>query len=216
MIFLVWFFGLGAILGSAMLARRAGFGDRAVIAVLLAGFFATVSYIFVGSAGLPDQPYSARIAEISARDPTQLNSAETLARLEQLVRRQPDDPQPHFFVGEVLKAQGRDQDAVRAYQSALRRDGNYVPALVALADALTRLAGGEVGDTARQAYARAAALDPSEVRAGFMAGLGDLQAGDAALARARWDNIRETLAEMDPKRRMLEALVAEAEAGANP
>lgn len=216
MIFLVWFFGLGAILGSAMLVRRAGFGDRAVIAVLLAGFFATVSYIFVGSAGLPDQPYRDRIAEISARDPTQLNSAETLARLEQLVRQQPDDPQPHYFIGEVLKAQGRDQDAVRAYQSALRRDGNYVPALVALADALTRLSDGEVGETAKQVYARASALDAGQVRAGFMAGLSDWQAGDRTLARARWENLRNGLAETDPKRRMLETLVAEAEAGATP
>lgn len=127
MIFVVWFFGLAAILGSSMLARRAGMGDRAVIAILLAGFVATIAYIFVGNAGLPDQPYSGRLADLQARDPTQLSPAETLARLESLVREQPEDPQPHFFIGEMMRAQGRDADAVRAYQSALRRDPAYNP-----------------------------------------------------------------------------------------
>lgn len=216
MTFLVWVFALAAILVSARLVRRAGLGDRAVIAVLLGGLLATIGYIFVGTPALPDQPYSKRLEEIASRDATRLTPAETLARLEQLVRDQPDDPQPHFFIGEVMKSQGRDSDAVRAYQSALRRDSNYVPALVALADALTRLSDGIVQDTAKQIYARAVAIDRSQVRAGFMAGLSDWQAGDATLARARWENLRQSLAETDPNRQMLEALIARAEAEPNP
>ncbi|MEL7480940.1 MAG: hypothetical protein AAGJ29_05220 [Pseudomonadota bacterium] len=216
MTFLVWVFALAAILVSARLVRRAGLGDRAVIAVLLGGLLATIGYIFVGTPALPDQPYSKRLEEIASRDATRLTPAETLARLEQLVRDQPDDPQPHFFIGEVMKSQGRDSDAVRAYQSALRRDSNYVPALVALADALTRLSDGIVQDAAKQIYARAVAIDRSQVRAGFMAGLSDWQAGDATLARARWENLRQSLAETDPNRQMLEALIARAEAEPNP
>lgn len=213
MIFLVWFFGLGAILTSAALVRRAKLGDRAVIAVLLAGFVSTLCYVFIGSAGLPDLPYGQRLAEIQDRDPTQLSPSETLARLEQLVREQPEDPQPHFFIGEMMRAQGREDDAVRAYQSALRRDPGFVPAIVALADSLTRLAGGKVGDEAKRIYARAVALDPGQVRAGFMAGLSDWQSGDRALARTRWQNVANGLSEADPKRAMLDALVAQAEAG---
>ncbi|MEL6324541.1 MAG: hypothetical protein AAFQ84_09970 [Pseudomonadota bacterium] len=216
MTFLVWVFALAAILVSARLVRRAGLGDRAVIAVLLGGLLATIGYIFVGTPALPDQPYSKRLEEIASRDATRLTPAETLARLEQLVRDQPDDPQPHFFIGEVMKSQGRDSDAVRAYQSALRRDSNYVPALVALADALTRLSDGIVQDTAKQIYARAVAIDRSQVRAGFMAGLSDWQAGDATLARARWENLRQSLAETDPNRQMLEALIARAESEPSP
>ena len=213
MIFFVWFFGLGAILASAALVRRAGQGDRAVIAVLLAGFVATVSYIFIGEAGLPDQPYRNRIAEIDARDATSLNPAETLALLEERVRAYPESPEPHFFIGEMMRSQGRVQDAVRAYQSALRRDPGYVRALVSLADSLTRLAG-TVTPEAKQIYARANVLDRREVRAGFMAGLADWQAGDKALARNRWQALAEALGPDDPKASMLASLVSQAEAGA--
>ncbi|MEO1476909.1 MAG: hypothetical protein AAFS13_11070 [Pseudomonadota bacterium] len=211
---LVWFFGLGAILASSALVRRAGLGDRAVIAVLLASFLAVVAYVFVGQPNMPDRPYSTRIAEIDARDATSLSPAETLALLEQRVREYPDSPQPHFFIGEMMQTRGRERDAVRAFQSSLRRDPAFVPALVALADSLTRLNGGQVGSEAKRLYARAVAIEPLQVRAGFMAGLADWQAGERPLARSRWETVAGGLPENDPRVGMLASLVEQAEAGA--
>lgn len=213
MIWLVWFFGFAAVLGASQFVRVRKQGEAAIRAVLFAGLLATIGYFFMGRAGLPDQPYAVREAELAERNATTLTPAETLARLEGLVRSQPEDPQPHFFIGEMMKAQGRDQDAVRAYQSALRRDDRFVPAMVALADALTRLAGGKIRDDAKRIYARAAALDPEQARAGFLAGLADWQAGDQIAARARWNTVREGLPADDPRQQMLSAMIREAEAG---
>ena len=107
-------------------------------------------YALVGKPGAGDQPMSQRqaaLAEKVATDPQSLSPAELLSRLEQAVKDQPDAPEPHFFIGEMLRAQGRPEDALRAYQSALRRNSDYVPALVALSDVLVELSGGAVGIT---------------------------------------------------------------------
>lgn len=216
MSWIVLLFGFFAILGASQFARFKGRGDRAVIAVLLAGFIVSVGYVFVGEAGLPDRPYSVRAAELAERDALSLTPAETLARLESLVRSQPDDPQPHFFIGEMMRGQGRDEDAVRAYQSALRRDDRFVPAMIALADALTRLSGGRVNPDAKRIYARAVVIDPTQARAGFLAGYADWQNGDREAARTRWDTVREALDPADPRTAMLEALIAEAVAEDTP
>lgn len=214
MIWFVWIFGFFTVLGASQLARRMGQGDGAVNGILIAGFLASVGYIFLGRAGLPDQPFAERAAELERRDALTLTPAETLARLETLVRQQPENPQPHYFIGEMMRAQSRDQDAVRAYQSALRRDDRYVPAMVALGDALTRLSGGRVSADAKRIYERALVLDPKQVRAGFLVGLADFQNGDELAARARWQTVRAGLEGGDPRHQMLDALINEAEANA--
>src|SRR5690606_37652705 len=96
-------------------------------------------------------------------DPESLTEAEMLSRLEQAVIDKPDDPQPHYFIGEILRTKGRTEDAVRAYQSALRRDQDFVPALVGLADVLTQLSEGAIGPDATRLYARAYELDETQV-----------------------------------------------------
>lgn len=214
MTFLVWFFGIGAILASSRLVRRAGLGDRAVIVVLLVSLLATAAYALVGSPHLKDQPYRKRIAEIEAREATTLTLSERLAVAEQQVREYPDAPLPHFIIGEIMRGQGRGSDAVRAYQSALRRDPSFVPALVSLADVLTVLNSGRVGADAKRFYSRAIAIDPKQVHAGFMAGLADWQAGDRPLARSRWAAVNEGLREDASQAAILASLVEQAEAGA--
>ena len=205
----VWSFGFASILGASQLARFRGLGDGKVSAILLAGLIGAIGYFFIGRAELPDQPFYERSAEIAKRDPTTLNPAETLARLEGLVKEQPDAAQPHFFIGEMMRAQGRDSDAVRAYQSALRRDDRFVPAMIALGDALVRLSGGRIDESAKQVYSRALILDPTQVRAGFLVGLADWQAGDKGTARARWQAVGEGVEANTPQREMLNALIAQ-------
>ena len=168
---------------------------------------AVLGYLAYGRPFMPDRPFSERNAELAAKDPAEMTPAETLARLEVLTREKPDDPEPHFFIGELLRAQGRDEDAMRAYQSSLRRDDAFVPAYLGLADAVVRLAGGSVSEDAQRLYARAYALDPEQLRAGFMAGLADWQAGRAETAETAWAGLSEPLAADDPRRAMLAAWI---------
>lgn len=167
-------------------------------------------YLMVGRPGMGDLPMSKRQAGLMEKirnDPDSLTPAETLSRLEATVRERPDEPQPHFFIGEILRAQGRTADAARAYQSALRRDEDFVPALTALADALVELAGGSVSPEAARLYARAYELDETQVRAGMWAAMGAAQAGDQEKAEQAMRYIYSRLPEGDPRRERFRAMI---------
>ncbi|MBI1254237.1 MAG: tetratricopeptide repeat protein [Hyphomonas sp.] len=185
--------------------------SRTSLAVLGACLAVGVAgYVLVGKPGAGDQPMSLRqaaLAEKVATDPQSLSPAELLSRLEQAVKDQPDAPEPHFFIGEMLRAQGRPQDALRAYQSALRRNSDYVPALVALSDVLVELSGGTVGPDATRLYARAYELDETQVRAGMFAAMGAAQAGDQEKAEQAMRYIYARLPEDDPRRERFRAMI---------
>ncbi len=169
-----------------------------------------VGYLAIGKPGSGDQPMSARQAALSEKirtDPQSLSAAETLSRLEQAVKDQPTAPEPHFFIGEMLRAQGRPDDALRAYQSALRRNGDYVPALVALSDVLVELNEGAINADATRLYARAYALDETQVRAGMFAAMGAAQAGDQDKAEQAMRYIYARLPEDDPRRERFRAMI---------
>ena len=168
-------------------------------------------YFVVGKPGMPDDPMSKRqegLAEKIKTDPMSLTPAETLSRLELATRKDPASPQPHFFIGEMLRAQGRPEDAARAYQSALRRDEDFVPALVALADTLVELSGGGVSPQATRLYGRAYQLDETQVRAGMWAAMGAAQAGDQAKAEQAMRYIYNKLPEDDPRRERFKGMIA--------
>ncbi|MEQ9507080.1 MAG: hypothetical protein RLO80_12515 [Hyphomonas sp.] len=179
-------------------------------------------YVAVGRPGMGDEPMRARQAALSAKivnDPQSLSPAETLSRLEQAVKERPDEPEPHYFIGEMLRAQGRSADALRAYQSALRRDDDFVPALVALADVLVELDDGAVSPDATRLYGKAYALDETQVRAGMWAAMGAAQAGDQATAEQAMRYIFARLPEDDPRRERLQVMIdaiGEGESAAPP
>lgn len=167
-------------------------------------------YVLVGKPGLGDQPMSLRqaaLAEKVATDPQSLSPAELLSRLELAVKEQPDAPEPHFFIGEMLRAEGRPNDALRAYQSSLRRDEDYIPALLALAEVLVELGGGAVGPDATRLFARAYELDETQVRAGMFAAMGAAQAGDQEKAEQAMRYIYARLPEDDPRRERFRAMI---------
>jgi len=167
-------------------------------------------YVVIGKPGYGDQPMSDRQAALAEKirtDPQSLSPAETLSRLEQAIKDQPTAPEPHFFIGEMLRAQGRPDDALRAYQSALRRNPDYVPALVALSDVLVELGEGAISADATRLYARAYELDETQVRAGMFAAMGAAQAGDQARAEQAMRYIYARLPEDDPRRDRFRAMI---------
>lgn len=172
-------------------------------AVLLAGLI----YLMIGRPGFADQPMAKRTAELEQKAPEDMTPDEWLARLEVLTRQRPEDPQPHYFIGQVLADQGRQEDAVRAYQSALRRDNTHVPALLGLGNALLIMSNGDVSPELAELFKRAFQLDPRQLRAGFLVGVADWQAGDEAGAQAHWATIETALAEGSREREGFEALV---------
>ena len=176
-------------------------------------------YAVFGRPGMADLPMKERQAEIMEKirtAPETLTPAETLARLEQTSIDQPDAPEPQYYIGVIMRQQNRPDDAARAFQSALRRDGAYVPALIGLANVLVELDGGGVSKDAARLYARAYELDPTEVRAGMWAAMGAAQAGDQDKAAEMMRAVFANLPEDDPRRErfapMLDAIGREAPA----
>jgi cytochrome c-type biogenesis protein CcmH len=173
-------------------------------------FAGAAGYALIGQPGMADQPMSSRQAALMEKirsDPQSLSPAETLSRLEQAIKDQPDAPEPHFFIGEMLRAQGRPEDALRAYQSSLRRNPDFVPALVALGDVLVELSGGAVSPDATRLFGRAYELDQTQVRAGMFAAMGAAQAGDQEKAEQAMRYIYSRLPEDDPRRERFRAMI---------
>lgn len=172
-------------------------------------------YLLVGSPGMGGEPIKAREAALAARiqaAPETLKPAEALSLLQARVKAAPQEAAPHFFIGNMMRQQGRLEDAMRAYQSALRRDEAYVEAMVALADVLVEARGdGTITKDAMRLYGRAYALDPQSTDAGFLAGLGAWQAGDTETARQAWAVILDGLAADNPDRQKFEAMITRIE-----
>ncbi|MGB3626446.1 MAG: hypothetical protein WA989_11470 [Henriciella sp.] len=179
---------------------------RPTLFVLIGSILAALGlYLFKGSPLLAEQPYAEREAELAARDVSQLSPPEMLARLQMAARQDPDAPEPHHFIGVIMRAEGRTDDAIRAFQSALRRDDTHVPSLVALADMVMLRDGGRVTPASARLYDRAYKLDPEQVRAGLLSALPAYETGDVDAAEAHWEKILAPLDPADPRRGMLEA-----------
>lgn len=212
----MWVIGFGILLAISLALVFGGGADRRIRLIragvaLAVGTGAIGAYAIVGKPGLPGQPFADRAAELAARDPSQMSSAELLVRLQTLTREQPTNPEPHFFIGQMLRGEGRIDDAIRAYQSALRRDSGYVPAMIGLADAYVENERGKVSQGTAAIYAEAFRLDVTKVRAGFMVGLSQWQAGDREAAYAVWEDVRAEIPAGDQREQMLDALIAAAE-----
>lgn len=189
---------------------KAGSGGRtALVAAIVAPIAALGLYLALGSPGMPDQPFEARRGELLARDPASLQPNELIALLEDQTRRAPDDPQPHIFLGELLANQGRDQDALRAFQAALRRDPRNVQALSNAGAMIVKLDAGTVGPDALQAFLAALAIDPKAPVPQFYVAMSRLQQGDQDAALSLWRSLYQSFPPSDPRRRALAARIAE-------
>lgn len=185
--------------------RRIDWALAGVAVLLAAGLYA-----MTGRPGMADMPMAEREAEIAAKSPDEMTPDEALARLLVLTRERPGDPEPHFFIGRMLAQQGRLDDAVRAYQSAIRRDERFAPAWAALGDTFVQMSGGEIAPETQRVYARAFQLDPGQLRAGFLVGLAEWRAGRAAQAEASWAAVLDTLQTGTSERAMVEAWIESA------
>ncbi|MEO0550194.1 MAG: tetratricopeptide repeat protein [Pseudomonadota bacterium] len=173
---------------------------------------AIAGYFWLGSPTMAERPFADRQSEIAEKDPLTLTPDEMLTRLELAVRDEPDAAEPHYYIGVLMRRQGRVEDSIRAFQSALRRDDRYVPALLALADVLVIRDQGEVNASAQELYDRVWRLDPTQSRAGVIAALALFRGGDQDQARARWAQILGVIPSDSPERIQIEALIAQAEA----
>lgn len=184
----------------------------AVVGVAAGAGLALALYLALGRPELPGQPYAQRLADIQSRDPSSLSAEEMMTLLAERARAAPDDPRPHYFTGQLLASMGRDQEAVRAFDAALRRDRTFLPAAMELGRAIVRLEGGTVGPDALVLFEAAAKLNPEDPLPWFYQALAASQAQRWTDAARLWPEVKARLPENDPRQTMASQMLAEARA----
>jgi cytochrome c-type biogenesis protein CcmH len=167
---------------------------RTRLIVLAAGIAAASGYLLLGRPSMHDRPLSGRLKEIEEQarnSPETMTAAQLMALAQERAQKAPNDPMPHWIMGEILEASGQANEAILAYEAALRRDPNHIPTAKDLAD-LRFKTSGQVDEATTALYHQVYRAEPDNLRAGYMAGIGDWMAG-------RKDEARKLLAEIDAK-----------------
>jgi cytochrome c-type biogenesis protein CcmH len=193
-------------------AGAAGGSGKGATGPVMLGLAALVA---VGSVGLylvrgtlePDRPFAERKRELLERDPRSLSDEEIIAILQERAREAPQDPAPHLFMGQVMAETGRESDAIRAFQAALRRDPRNVDAMAELGGLVLRGNDGVLNEQAQAIFAQAIAIQPDHPMVRYYLALAKWQSGERTGALADWRAAWLGLAPEDPRRTTLLARV---------
>jgi cytochrome c-type biogenesis protein CcmH len=188
-------------------------GRRARTAVLgaamIAAAAALVLYIKLGSPGLKDEPYQARLAAWRSADPSTLRAPQMAALLRSIAQQKPNDAKVYDYLGRAELAAGDDVAAAQAFRKAIRLAPRRADLQAMLGEALSMDAGGVPPPEARRAFQQALALDPTNAAARYYLGRADIAAGDVQPGLAIWRSLAADLPTGDDHRA---ALLAEIDA----
>jgi cytochrome c-type biogenesis protein CcmH len=176
--------------------------------VLAVGLAAVGGYWLLGKPDMRDEPLAGRLEEVrkqAQEAPETITAMQFMALLQQRAQQDPEDPMPHVFMGKILQQAERPTEAMLAYESALRRDPNNLEVLRELPDLRFRMTG-QVDPATTALYHQWYELEPSQLRAGYLAGVGDWLAGRKAEAEAVWAEVNAKAPENGPERQMFAAL----------
>jgi cytochrome c-type biogenesis protein CcmH/NrfG len=132
-----------------------------------------------------------------------------LALLYAQARRNPLDPRPRAFAGQLLLEMERPQDAARLLEAALRRNPNDAGAALDLARASAAM-NGVAHQGAQQLFARAAMLDPANPVPWIYRGLAAQAENRREDAITAWQAALERIGADDPRRQMAQQMLAQA------
>jgi cytochrome c-type biogenesis protein CcmH len=178
-----------------------------VFVVIAAG--SVSSYLWLGAPGLPDEPFSARKAEL-ARDnaPSSLQRAtETLAAK---LKQNPADGQGWLLYGRSLAMLSQWDKAEDAYHHAMDLGQTSAEVLGDHAEVMVMQAGGTVTPAAESAFHQVLKTDPSSGIARYYLALAAMQAGEPRKAIDGWQALLTELPAASPLRPQLGQKIAEA------
>jgi cytochrome c-type biogenesis protein CcmH len=134
--------------------------------------------------------------------------AAMVAQLEKRLQDQPNDLKGWVMLGRSYLTLNRLDEAIVAFDRAHQLDSKNADAAMGLGEAMSLRAGGEITPQAAQLFEQALALAPDNPKALLYAGFAAAVRGDRALARTRW----QALKNMHPPpqiEQMLDARIAE-------
>ena len=173
-------------------------------------------YFVMGSPGVADQPFAARLAGWTRADPRTLAAPEMAAVLNKLTRERPRDPDGFRYLALAEGASSNPAGAVRALKRAVALAPQRADLWEMLGEAMVYASGGAVTPDARQVFAETLKRDPTSVPARFHLARARVAAGDKAGGLADWRALLADLPTDDPRRSPLAAAIAEAQGGPAP
>lgn len=192
-------------------------GKRSRLVVAAGGAVAALGalgvYLALGSPGLPDQPFKARVATWRRSDPASLDAPRMAAVLREITAARPNDPQAFEYLGRAELAAGDGFAAARAFAAAAKLAPGRADLLTQEGMALTSENDGKVSPEARAVFHQALAIDPKAAPARYFLGRARIADGDVAGGLADWKALEADLPANDPRRADLEAEIA---AGGKP
>ncbi len=167
-------------MGEPALRRRRAASAFALSTVPLV---ALLVYGMYGSPDLPAQPQAERLAHARAAGN---DLAAAVAQIEAHLAKAPEDGRGWTVLAPVYLRVGRTEDAIKAYENALRILGDDAGRLSDYGEALVAAGDGVVSAKARDAFERALKQDPKAVKPQFYLARAAEQDGDRATARTRY------------------------------
>lgn len=155
---------------------------------------ALATYFTLGSPDEPDQPLIARLSA-----PAEGQSVDVLvARVERHLAENPEDGQGWEVIAPVYLSRGQPEASARAYANAIRILGPRPDWLTDMGEALTMANQGLVTADARQAFERAASMEPAAVKPRFFLAIALGQEGNKQAAVQAWESLLEGADESAP------------------
>ncbi|PST26469.1 c-type cytochrome biogenesis protein CcmI [Mesorhizobium plurifarium] len=167
-------------------------------------------YLTTGSPGVPAQPLAARLADPGG----DVNIL--IAKAENHLALNPEDGAGWDLLAPIYMRHGRVDDAVAAYDRAIRLLGQTPTRMGGYAEALVAQAGGLVTSEAQSALQKALALDPDDPRSAFYLALGLKQEGKHAEALAAFRKLAARSPADAPWLSLVNQHIAELAAGPGP
>jgi cytochrome c-type biogenesis protein CcmH len=134
--------------------------------------------------------------------------AAMVGKLEAHLREDPNDLTGWLMLGRSYLTLERLDDAILAYDHALRLDANSPDAALGLGEAQSLRAGGNITPSAAALFEQALQLAPSNPKALLYGGFAAEARGDTAAARARWQTLKD-LHPPEQIEKMLDERIAE-------
>ncbi|MGK0267364.1 MAG: cytochrome c-type biogenesis protein CcmH [Maricaulis sp.] len=184
----------------------------AIIASGLGGIAAVAIYMAVGSPQLVGR-FEPEPVEVSSEMRAVLDQIEALAAE---MAANPGDAQGWAVLGQSYLSLGRYGEAAHAFGQAIDIVPDSAFLFASLGQALLFDANGEMTPAAREAFARALDIEPSDVRARFFMAEAMYQSGEGEAALAAWQALLDEAAPDAAYRGMIEARLAALQAGTEP
>jgi cytochrome c-type biogenesis protein CcmH len=181
----------------------------AAIVFLIIAAGSVSGYLWLGAPGLPDEPYSARTAELAANN-SQSSLRQAAAALAAKLKQNPSNAQGWLLYGRSLAMLNQWNQAEDAYHHAIDLGQTGPDVLGDHAEIMVMQAGGTVTPAAEAAFHRVLKADPSSGIARYYLAIAAMQAGQP---RRAIDGLQALLAELpanSPLRPQLGQKVAEA------